>query len=53
MHEAAGESLLRSQGYPDELAQFARTHGELASEPSLQMEDVLVSLADNSPITRR
>jgi hypothetical protein len=46
MHEAAGETLLRCHGYPDELARFARTHGEWASEPAPLLEDVLVALAD-------
>jgi hypothetical protein len=47
MPEAAGESLLRSQGYPDELSRFARTHGEWAGESAPQLEDALVALTDN------
>lgn len=45
-HEKAGEELLKAQGMPDEIARFARTHGQWADEPEGQLENCLVALAD-------
>ncbi|MFD3704676.1 HD domain-containing protein [Nocardia sp. NPDC058658] len=44
-HEQAGYELLLAQGFDDESARFARTHGSW-SATDLGIEDLLVSLAD-------
>ncbi|MEU4599219.1 HD domain-containing protein [Nocardia sp. NPDC023988] len=44
-HEQAGYELLVAQGFTEDLARFARTHGSWAT-PEVRMEDLLVSLAD-------
>jgi hypothetical protein len=44
-HERAGHELLIAEGIPDELARFARTHGDWSGS-GLTVEDRLVSLAD-------
>lgn len=33
-HEAAGETLLLAQGFPNTLARFARTHGQWSATPT-------------------
>jgi len=45
-HERAGEELLRSLGFPAELARLARTHAQWAGESPLVIEDLMVALAD-------
>lgn len=45
-HEWAGEELLRSLGFPADLARFTRTHAQWAENASVQIEDLLVALAD-------
>jgi len=47
LHEAAGEALLRTHGYPPALARLARTHAQWTAEPEPQLEDLLVALADS------
>jgi HD domain-containing protein len=44
-HEDAGQALLLQYGIPGELARFAETHARWA-EPDVELEDLLVSLAD-------
>lgn len=44
-HEPAGYALLRSEGVPEGLARFARTHGSWDA-PDVTLEDLLVTLAD-------
>jgi hypothetical protein len=44
-HEQAGYALLIAEGIPEELARFARTHGDWSAS-GLTVEDHLVSLAD-------
>ncbi len=46
-HEAAGESLLLAQGWPEHLSRFARTHGQWSTLSVPPLEDLLVALADN------
>jgi hypothetical protein len=45
LHEQAGYELLLEHGVPERLARFARTHASW-HEPGIQLEDLLVSLAD-------
>jgi hypothetical protein len=45
-HEADGPALLVAHGIPEDLARFARTHGQWALEPSPGAEDLLVALAN-------
>jgi hypothetical protein len=45
-HENDGPSLLIAHGFPEDLARFARTHGQWALERSPQIEDLLVALAN-------
>lgn len=45
-HEAAGEQLLLEQGWPEQYARFARTHGQWRAETAGRPEDLLVALAD-------
>lgn len=45
LHEQAGYHLLLDHGFEDRLARFARTHAAW-TEPTNQIEDLLVSLAD-------
>jgi hypothetical protein len=44
-HEHAGYELLIAEGIPEELARFARTHGDWSAS-GLTVEDHLVSVAD-------
>lgn len=44
-HEPAGHALLLEHGVEERLARFARTHASWA-EPGIELEDLLVSLAD-------
>ncbi|MFC9967845.1 HD domain-containing protein [Nocardia ignorata] len=44
-HEQAGYELLVAQGFAEESARFAWTHGSWTA-PEVRMEDLLVSLAD-------
>lgn len=46
-HEAAGEQLLLEQGWPEQYARFARTHGQWREEKARSLEDLLIALADN------
>jgi len=45
-HEQRGIELLRSMGIPGERARFAYTHGNWDSVPNVNLEDLLVALAD-------
>lgn len=47
LHEESGAELLKSLGVPERRVRFAVTHGNWTGEPSLQLEDLLVGLADN------
>jgi putative nucleotidyltransferase with HDIG domain len=47
-HEAAGMALLQQLGSEQRLARFARTHGTWSEDASLQLEDLLVALADQT-----
>lgn len=51
-HRAAGVELLRSRGVDPDRARFARTHASWHRE-EVQLEDLLVALADNIWIGRR
>jgi HD domain len=44
-HEETGRELLLAQGISPELARFARTHASW-TEPDIELEDLLVSVAD-------
>ncbi|ALG15496.1 phosphohydrolase [Kibdelosporangium phytohabitans] len=44
-HEWAGHQLLLEHGVEERLARFARTHASW-TEPGIELEDLLVSLAD-------
>jgi hypothetical protein len=44
-HESVGYDLLIAYGVPDDLAQFARTHGQW-DRPDASDEDLVVTLAD-------
>lgn len=46
-HEQRGIELLRSMGIPGDRARFAYTHGNWATAPGINLEDLLVALADN------
>lgn len=46
LHEAAGETLLLTQGWPKEVARFARTHHQWVVEAPPHLEDIVVALAD-------
>lgn len=45
-HRAAGVALLEDHGTPPRLARFARTHAAWREEAEVQVEDLLVALAD-------
>lgn len=45
-HRAAGVKLLEDHGTPARLARFARTHAAWRDEAEVQVEDLLVALAD-------
>jgi len=47
-HEQRGVELLRSMGVSGERARFAYTHGNRDKVPSVNLEDLLVALADKS-----
>lgn len=44
-HEQIGCELLLENGFPENLARFAKTHGNWEDE-NLEMEDLMVALAD-------
>ena len=46
-HEQKGAELLRGRGVPDNLARFAYTHANWEETPGIQIEDLLVALADH------
>ena len=46
-HEAAGETLLLAQGWPERMARCARTHAQWSASSAPALEDLLVALADN------
>ena len=46
-HEAKGVDLLRKAGASEEMSRFAFTHGNWDRDAELQLEDLLVALADN------
>jgi len=46
-HEQKGSELLRTRGVPDDLARFAYTHANWKETPGIQIEDLLVALADH------
>jgi len=46
-HELEGVPLLKQQGVPAHLARFAYTHANWKDNPEIQIEDLLVALADN------
>jgi hypothetical protein len=52
-HENEGEAILMAQGIPQNLARFARTHGQWALEQGPTVEDLLVALANTVWIGRR
>jgi putative nucleotidyltransferase with HDIG domain len=45
-HEAVGEALLRTQGFPEAIARIARTHQQWATDPAAAPADLLVAAAD-------
>ena len=45
-HRAAGVKLLEEHGTPPRLARFARTHAAWREEVDVQVEDLLVAVAD-------
>jgi putative nucleotidyltransferase with HDIG domain len=45
-HEAVGEALLRTHGFPEAIARMARTHQQWATDPAAGPEDLLVAAAD-------
>jgi HD superfamily phosphodiesterase len=45
-HEQRGIELLRSMGISDERGRFAYTHGNWDGVPTINLEDLLVALAD-------
>lgn len=45
-HEAAGEALLLTHGFPEAIARIARTHEQWATDPAAAPEDLLVAAAD-------
>lgn len=45
-HRAAGVKLLEEHGTPPRLARFARTHAAWRKEADVQVEDLLVAVAD-------
>jgi putative nucleotidyltransferase with HDIG domain len=45
-HELAGEQLLRTHGFSESLACFARTHEQWSEEVAVRPEDLLVAVAD-------
>lgn len=47
LHEQKGAAMLKALGVPEKKARFAITHGEWEDSHSLQLEDLLVALADN------
>ncbi len=47
LHELRGVELLKQYGVPDDLARFAYTHGNWKESRPVQMEDLIVALADN------
>jgi hypothetical protein len=52
-HEQAGYDLLMEMGIDPQIARFARTHGARTSESSMEIEDMLVALADHAATNRR
>ncbi|MCA9096201.1 MAG: HD domain-containing protein [Planctomycetaceae bacterium] len=46
LHEAAGEKLLIRHGISVPLARFARTHGNWDRDTDVQIEDLMVAVAD-------
>lgn len=52
-HEIEGEAILLAHGFPENLARFAKTHGQWSLEPSPTNEDLLVALANTVWIGRR
>jgi putative nucleotidyltransferase with HDIG domain len=46
LHESAGEALLQAQGWPKEVARFARTHHQWGAETTPHLENCIVALAD-------
>jgi hypothetical protein len=46
-HEREGVGVLMKQGIPANLARFAYTHANWQDNPEIQIEDLLVALADN------
>jgi putative nucleotidyltransferase with HDIG domain len=47
LHERKGVELLQKQGVPPNLARFAYTHANWEDNLEIQIEDLLVALADN------
>lgn len=45
-HEEDGPGLLESRGIPSALARFARTHASWREDAEIEIEDLLVALAD-------
>lgn len=45
-HERAGERMLIDAGFGARVARFARTHGSWPKETSIELEDLIVALAD-------
>jgi hypothetical protein len=45
-HETKGVELLRELGIPDRLSRFAYTHANWKDNPAIQIEDLMVALAD-------
>jgi hypothetical protein len=46
-HEGKGRELLKERGVPEKLARFAYTHANWRETWEIQLEDLLVALADN------
>ena len=46
-HEARGADLMKKLGVPEEYARFTQSHGNWDDNPAIQIEDLLVALADN------
>ena len=45
-HEQAGERLLAEAGIEARIARFARTHGSWPQEADIELEDLIIALAD-------
>jgi putative nucleotidyltransferase with HDIG domain len=52
-HEQAGYELLLETGMDPQIARFARTHSARTSESHMDIEDLLVGMADQCALTRR